>query len=302
MTLERTPDLDIETLRLLVAVSELGSLSAAARSLGFTQPAASARVRSFETRWQLGVVDRGPRGSQLTTDGLAVVAWARSVLHETDTMRSALGALGSERRDQARIAASLTVAEFLLPRWLGELRGRLPDVSPRLHVVNSADVSALVHDHTVDIGFIETAARPLDLDHRRVGSDRLIVVVAPAHPWARRSTAVTRSALQEAAWVMREPGSGTRSTFEGALRREPVVALEADSTTAVVGAARAGVGPAVVSERAVAGEIETGRLVAVRTDLDMLRPLTAVWRPDHRLSPAVTTLLSIAAAHAEHRS
>lgn len=291
-----TPDLDIETLRLLVDVAESGSLSAAARNRAITQPAASARVRAFEARWQLTVLDRGPRGSSLTTDGLAVVAWARAVLHETDTMRSALAALGDERRDHARIAASLTIAEFLLPRWIGELRSRLPEVSPRLHVVNSADVAALVRDHEVDVGFIETASRPTDLAHRAVGSDRLIVVVAPEHPWALRSTPVSRAMLLSAAWVMREPGSGTRSTFESALRHEPDVALEAGSTAALIGGARAGIGPAVVSGRAVTTEIETGRLCEVRTELDLVRPLTAVWRPDHRLSDGVRGLLTIASS------
>lgn len=67
-------DLDVETLRLLRAVAELGSLSAAAAKRGMSQPAASARVREFESRWRLAVVRCSPRGSQLTTDGKAIVS------------------------------------------------------------------------------------------------------------------------------------------------------------------------------------------------------------------------------------
>ena len=69
------PDLDIETLRLVVAVDDTGSLSAAARDRGLSQPSASARVRAFEARWQLTLLDRTPRGSRLTNDGQAVVAF-----------------------------------------------------------------------------------------------------------------------------------------------------------------------------------------------------------------------------------
>ena len=92
------PDLDIETLRLLVAVVEEGSMTAAARARGISQPAASARIREFEARWRLGVVRRSARGSSVTTDGEAVIAWARPVLHAAETMRSALTALSQDRR------------------------------------------------------------------------------------------------------------------------------------------------------------------------------------------------------------
>lgn len=289
-----TPDLDLETLRLLVALGELGSLSAAAQSREISQPAASARLRAFEARWRVTVAERSPRGTTLTTDGLAIVSWARGVLHEVDLMRSALTAMSQERHAELDAAASLTIAEFILPRWLGELRHVSPDVRPRLHVVNSERVADLVRSRTVDVGFIESAAIPRDLAHRLVGSDQLAVVVEPRHAWARRSTPVPPAALRDEAWVLREPGSGTRSTFERALRLEPRLAMEADSTTALIGAARAGVGPAVVSRRAVVAELETGRLVEVETGLDLWRPLTAIWLTDRRMPDSVDALLRIA--------
>lgn len=289
-----TPDVDIETLRLLVALSETGSLSTAAQSREVTQPAASARLREFEARWRVNVADRSPRGTTLTTDGLAIVSWARLVLHEADLMRAALATLSHERHAELAVAASLTIAEFILPRWLGELRNHSTLVRPKLHVVNSERVADLVRARAVDLGFIESAGVPRDLAHRVVGSDQLAVVVEPGHPWARRSTPVPRSALLKEAWVLREVGSGTRSTFEGALRREPEVALEADSTTALLGAARAGVGPAVVSRRAVVSELETGRLIEVPHSLDLWRPLNAIWLQDRRHPAAAEALLRIA--------
>ncbi len=287
-------DLDIETLRLLVAVGERGSLSAAAAECGISQPAASARLKEFEARWRLAVVRRSPRGSRLTTDGEAVVSWARTVLHSTDTMRAALTALSEQRLAGVVVAASLTVAEQLLPRWLGELHTRRPEVRPVLQVVNSESVAAAVRDGSADLGFIESAELPLGLARKTVGRDRLAVVVAPAHRWALRRTPVTREELARERWVLREPGSGTRSTFEGALRAEPQIALEGTSTTSLVGAAVAGVGPAVLSALSVRAEVETGRLRVVPTELDLMRPLTAVWRPEERLAEAAADLLLIA--------
>ncbi|QMW67493.1 LysR family transcriptional regulator [Mumia sp. ZJ1417] len=289
-----TPDVDVQTLRLLVGVAEHGSIGAAAREHDMTQPAASARLREFEARWRISVLDRSPGGSRLTEDGEAVVSWARTLLHELDTVRSSLLALGEERRSGVAVAASLTIAELILPRWLAELRARRPQVSPRLHVVNSDTVAAMVRGGEVDLGFVETTDVPGDLARQVVGHDSLAVVVAPAHPWARRRTPLTREELQAGAYVLREPGSGTRSTFERALRQEPHVVLEASSTSALLGAAAAGVGPAVVSRRAVAAEVEQGRLVVVPAALDMRRPLTAIWARRRRLSDAASDLVLIA--------
>ncbi|MBM7508142.1 DNA-binding transcriptional LysR family regulator [Nocardioides salarius] len=289
-----TRDPDLETLRLLVAVSESTSLNAAARTRGLSQPAASARVKEFEARWQVAILHRSARGSKLTRDGEAAVAWARELLHAADTMVAAMHTLASQRHAAVVVAASLTIAEQLLPRWLGELHVSHPDIQPELRVVNSEAVAAEVRAGNVDIGFIESSLFPVGLARAVVGHDQLEVVVARDHRWARRSTPLTRDELAAARWVLREPGSGTRSTFESALRRQPEIALEGSSTAALIGAAVAGVGPAVASRLAVRAELETGRLRAVPTELDLRRPLTAVWRSGERLSEAASLLLSTA--------
>ncbi|WP_375000571.1 LysR substrate-binding domain-containing protein [Aeromicrobium sp. CTD01-1L150] len=291
-----TLEVELETLRLLVAVDETGSLTRAGAARGISQPAASARVRAFESRWRLVVLERTRRGSELTTDGRAIVSWARDVLHQADLLAAGLSALSAERQNALSVAASLTVAEFILPRWLGELRHRLDGIHPRLQVVNSDRVAEMVREREVDLGFIETAAYPVDLDRRVVGSDQLVVVVEPSHPWARRSTPIDRRTMIDAEWVLREEGSGTRSTFERALRQQPKVGLVASSTTALIGAAAAGLGPAVIPSRAANAEIVAGRLAKVDTELDLMRPLTAVWRRAESPSYPATVLMNIAAA------
>jgi DNA-binding transcriptional LysR family regulator len=290
-------ELDLQALRLLVHLDDLGSLGAAGRRLGISQPAASTCLRAFESRWQLCLAERSARGTRLTHDGATVARWARDLLHEVDTVRGGLTALSAERAHEGNelgVAASLTIAEFVLPRWIGELRVVMPQVHLRLHVVNSDAVNELVHSTECAIGFVESATVSQDLARKVVGSDRLVIVVHPGHPWARRSTPLTREQLMSAEFVVREEGSGTRATFERALAARPLVAMVATSTTALVGAALAGVGPAVVTPHAVRASVETGELVQVRHDLDLERPLTAVWRRDVPLGDAAATLLIIA--------
>lgn len=289
-----TADLDLATLRLLLCISQTGSVSAAAAELGISQPAASARIREFEARWRLATVRRSPRGSRLTPDGEAVVNWARAVLEAADMMRTALGALGEHRKTTVLVAASLTIAEYLMPRWLGELHTQLPRVRPVLQVVNSQAVVAVVRAGQADLGFIETSDIPSGLASRAVGQDPLAIVVAPTHPWARRRTPLTVQEMRTSHWVLREAGSGTRSTFTAALGCEPQVAMESTSITPLIGAAVAGLGPAVLSERSVRTEVETGALRAVPSELALNRPLTALWRKEERLNEVAGALLAIA--------
>lgn len=291
-----TPHVDLETLRLLLLVAEHGSIGAAAREAGISQPAVSGRIRAFEARWRIRFADRTARGSALTADGEAVVAWARRVVHEADLMRESLAAMGRDRQQDLHVAASLTVAEYLMPQWLSQLQTRHADVRPRLQVINSRSVAELVRTGQVDIGFVETYLLPDDLACRLIGRDGLVIVVAPNHPWARRSEPLSRRQVVEAAYVLREEGSGTRSTFEAALGEAPAQALEVSSTAALLGAAQAGVGPAVVSARAAAHAVDAGRLVTVSHELDLRRPLTAIWRHEEPLREQATRLLGIAEA------
>lgn len=287
-----SPEVDIETLRLLVALERCGSIGAAARYVGVSQPAASTRLREFEARWRLDVVERSARGSTLTEQGQAVVTWAGRVLDEIEVMRASMLALAAQT-DELKVAASLTIAEFLLPRWIGELRTIGFDVHPQLRVVNSVTVAELVRTHAVDLGFIESTETPTDLRTSVIGRDRVTLVVPPAHPWALREQ-LSPDELADAAYVLRERGSGTRRTFVAAMPSEPTVSMEATSTTALIGGVHAGLGVGVVSRTAVAYELEIGRLVEVPHGLDLRRPLTAVWHPQRRLAAAARELVAVA--------
>jgi DNA-binding transcriptional LysR family regulator len=198
-----------------------------------------------------------------------------------------------------RVAASMTVAEYLLPGWLTALRARDPDTAVALTAGNSAEVASAVLDGSADIGFTEGPDLPRGLASRPVGTDRLTVVVPPGHPWARRRSGITAAELVATPLVAREPGSGTRRYLEGALhargleRVRPVAELS--STTAIKSAVAAGIGPAVLSALAVAPELAAGTLRAVLvTDLDLTRRLLAVWADGRQLTGPAADLRTVA--------
>lgn len=291
----RVPDLG--ALELLLAVARVGSLSGAARHLGITQPAASSRIRAMETRLGVALVDRSPRGSTLTAEGALVTDWARRVVEAAEAFDAGAQALRGRRDSRLRVAASMTIAEYLLPGWLIALRGERPGTAVSLYAGNSADVAQRVLVHDADLGFVEGLSVPEGLDSAVIAQDRLVVAVAPTHPWARRTRAVEAAELARTPLILRERGSGTRQVLDAALAgsgglAEPL--LELASTTAVKGAAVSGAGPCVLSELALGDELAGRRLVEVPVaGAELGRALRAVWPTGSRPAGPARDLLSL---------
>lgn len=278
---------ELRALELLSIVSRTGSLSAAAAELGITQQAASSRLRTMESLVGAPLVDRSRRGSALTPTGELLVQWSGSVLTAAAELDAGIAALRADRRGHLSIAASLTIAEHLLPGWLVALRSRQVQLGQTptevtMTATNSERVAVMVTLGEVDLGFVEGPDAPDGLQHRLVGTDTLVVVVGPRHPWALRSSRrVTAATLAATPLVVREPGSGTRTVLDRALEGLPSAApaLELSSTAAVRAAVAAGAGPAALGAHAIAEDLAAGRLVRISVGgLDLTRRLHAVWR------------------------
>lgn len=295
---------DLADLDLLLSVAKLGSLGKAARAHGISQPAASARIQLVERRLGIQLLDRSPSGSRLTADGETVSQWARAVVDAATELLTGAGALRNVEHGWLRVAASLTVAEYLMPRWLVALRAQLADVTVALEAHNSNHVVERVHSGDVDLGFVEDPARHADLSEQVVASDVLEVVVAPDHPWARLDSPLTPVQLSTGRLVLREEGSGTRETLQqvvGDLHDE-APHLEFSSTTAIKEAVAAGAGAAVLSELAVERELHDGTLVRVPVDgIELQRRLRAVWRKSVRIPRPAAVLLQIATRDSHRR-
>ncbi|MGP9021822.1 LysR family transcriptional regulator [Streptomyces sp. BR1] len=295
----RVPDLG--ALELLLAVARHGSLGRAARDLGITQPAASSRIRAMERRLGVALVDRSPRGSKLTAEGVLVTDWARRVVEAAEAFDAGAQALRGRRDSRLRVAASMTIAEYLLPGWLIALRAERPGTAVSLHAGNSALVAERLLAGEADLGFVEGLSVPSGLDGAVIGHDRLVVVAAPSHPWARRRTPLTAAELAAAPLILREEGSGTRQVLDAALAAAGGPAsplLELASTTAVKAAVVSGAGPSVLSELALGEELASRRLARIPLEgVRLSRDLRAVWRTGHRPTGPARDLLSLTRAH-----
>jgi len=298
---------DLGALRALREVGRRGSIAAAATALGVSQQALSARMRTMERAMNVTLLSRSPGGSHLTEQGRLIVGWAEDVLDAADRLEAGLRSVRSGVSHRLAIAASQTVAEYLVPHWLVELRSieqasaeQAPTVV-ELTVANSTRVIELVRDVKVRLGFIETPHLPADLVTAHLRDDEMLVVTAPGHPWAHRRRPLSLAEIAATPMVMREDGSGTRVTLTDhlAAQHPPLrarIAMELGTSAAVRSAIAEGVGPGVLSRLAVRDDLVLGRLVAIEVAGPPLRrQLTAVWRPDlDPLPPEAARLLAVA--------
>lgn len=256
----------LDQLRIFVAVAEREHLTQAATALHLTPSAVSAAVRALEDRYGTVLFDRVGRGIELTDAGRVLLPEARATLASAQATALALSELAGLKRGVLRVQASQTIASYWVPPLLVRFHDAYPAIELHLEIGNTRKVARAVLEGDADVGFIEDEIDEPALSMRVVATDRLIVAVAPDHPWADRRR-LSASDLQGGRWIMREAGSGTRSAFESALQVQGLdpdsldIALVLPSNESIRSAVQAGGFAAVMSELVAASDLEAGKLV-----------------------------------------
>ena len=285
----------LEQLRIFVAVADRLHVTRAAEALNMTQSAASAGIAALEARYGLRLFDRVGRGVALSDAGRVFLPEAKAVLARAGAATQALEDLAGLRRGSIAIAASQTVSNYWLPSRLARFAAAHPEIDLRLTTGNTALVAQAVAEGIVELGFVEGEVDLPVLQRTGVGGDRLAIYAAPTHPLA--GARLTAADLAGGRWVLREPGSGTRSEFEHALGRADLdiaaltVVLELPSNEAVLDAVAHGDLLTAVSELAAQPLVSAGRLVLLEFDL-AVRAFELLTHKDRRRSPAAAAFLA----------
>ncbi|WP_025322854.1 selenium metabolism-associated LysR family transcriptional regulator [Deferrisoma camini] len=281
-------------LEAFVAVAGEGGFTRAAEVLCLTQPTVSGQIRELEEELGVTLFHRLPRAVELTEAGRRFLVRAREVLAGRDRLLEEAAAYRGVVDGTLEIHASTIPGEYLLPPVLARFKAEHPRVRVVLRVADTGEVLRRVESGEVGLGVVGRPAGT-DLECRPLWRDRVVCVVPAGWEVADR---LEPPDLERLPLVVREEGSGTRTTVEEALGerwcRMRVVA-ELGSTAAVLEAVKAGLGAGFVSERAAREAAEAGkvRFVAVEGVLPVERRFHAVWHPRRVLSPAARALLEL---------
>ena len=286
-------------LQVFHAVAKHRSFTKAAEALFMTQPAVTFQIKQLEEQHNTRLFERAHGRIALTPAGEVVLEYAERILGLSAELDLRLKELTGGVSGPLLVGASKTVAEYLLPRVLGEFRSQYPSVQPRLYVENSETVQARVAAHTLDVGFIESGAPAPGVDADACGDDELVVSCAPGHPLASLRRIAARQLLGHP-FLRREPGSGTREVTDGFLRAGGVdpdaldTVMELGSPESLKRLAATGLGFTILSRSAVSSELRLGLLVAVPLSPRLERRLSVVYPKERFRSKLVTTFAAFA--------
>lgn len=278
-----------EQLATFIAVAEREHLTRGASAVGLTPSAASAAIKTLEQVYNVDLFDRVGRRIELTRAGRLFLAEARRTLAAVREAEGLLSELGGLRTGHLDIEASQTIANYWLPARLLRFAALRPGISVGFRDGNTASVVQAVMSGRAELGFIEGTVDEPALAARPFHSDELVIVVS-AHA-ARAGTIAAPQRLRELRWIMREPGSGTRTEFEAALAAIGIdsatlpVALTLPTNEAVLSAVRGSACAAALSRLVVSPFIASGELVGIDIALAP-RQFTILRHKERRLSAA----------------
>ena len=282
------------------AVAEQSSFRRAAEQLHISQPSVSQHVQLLEEELGTRLLDRTSTGVHITPAGQLLLDYARRSSQMSQQLLTAIQSHEANPAGSLRLAASTTVAQYLLPRMLAIFRKDHPRITLSVRSGNTQQVTDWVlaskaDAPEADLGLIEGPPASKEVKVEPFLDDRLTLIVPAKHPWANLAStrpissvsiqpvSIQLDELKQASFLLREPGSGTRRVMEQALRRAGLrlnqlsIAMELDSTGAIVSAVEAGLGIGFVSELAIQKELRLGTIAAVNVQgLEMKRVFSLI--------------------------
>lgn len=274
------------------AVAQSGSFRRAAEGLYITQSAVSHAIRELEARAGAPLFERLPRGVALTQTGRLLLEEVAPILQASASLEARLDALAS--RAPLRVASSITIAAFRLPGALKRLAARYPELPVQVEVAPAAAAAQLLREGRAELALLEGQAPEGPFDRMDIAQYELAIVCAPDYPLPGR--VLTPRQLCGQRLLLRERGSAIRDGLDSALYLAGCTARPlwcSVNSQALLAAALAGLGVAVLPEAVVAEPLSAGRLIRLQApELALTTPMLALWRRETPLTEPLRALLA----------
>lgn len=254
----------LRQLEVFLATARFENVSRAAASLSMSQSAASGALRDFERQFDIQLFDRIGKRLKINELGDIIHLKAESLLEQAQDLEQSLS--GNDEPGQLQLGATLTIGNYLAVPMIAQFRETFPKARVSLTVANTRSITEQVRNYELDLGMIEGELHQPELEVIRWREDELVVFAAPGHPYTQLS-ALTDEHLLNTPWVIREPGSGTRQTFDRAMSGilpDLDISLELQHTEAIKRAVEAGLGLGCLSRISLFDAFRRGSLVPVQ--------------------------------------
>lgn len=253
-------------LQVFLAVAKTESINKAAKELSLSQSATSAALQEFENRYDMQLFDRNAKRLKLNPFGRRLRPKVQQLMKDVASLEREI--IGAEGLSQLRVSASLTIGNYLAVEHVLAFKKRYPHTDVQLDIANTPEVVEQVLNFECDIGLIEAEVRHDSLRLIPWREDRMQIFCSPSHPLAKRKS-LSDQDLLSADWILREPESGARQTFDRAMKGllpSLNIGLELTHNEAIKKAVKEGYGLGCLSGIALEDEIKEGLLVPLSAE------------------------------------
>ena len=226
-----------------------GSFTKAAEELYITQPTVSSQVKQLTQAVGLPLFEQIGKQLYLTEAGRELSTTCHYIFEELENFQMKVADLKGMKQGQLRLAV-VTTAKYFVPRLLGSFCQKYPGIDISLQVNNHQELIRRMQDNQDDLYIMSQPPEDLDLCAEPFLENPLVVVARQDHPLAQRKNVPIKE-LRGEAFIMREPGSGTRQAVQQLLEKHKVkvqVRLELGSNEAIKHAIAGGLGISVLSK------------------------------------------------------
>jgi DNA-binding transcriptional LysR family regulator len=282
----------LRQLEVFVAIARLENVSRAAEALSLSQSAASTALAELERQFDCQFFDRLGKLLKLNDLGRSLLPMAAALLDQASEIEHVLQ--GKTTLGLLRVGATLTIGNYIATLLIGSFMKQHDECQIELHVQNTNAILQQVANYDLDIGLIEGNCQHPDLAVEPWLDDELVVFCAPDHPLANKAGVSLEDLLQET-WILRELGSGTRETFDHAMRHHQSrlkIRLTLEHTEAIKRAVESGLGIGCISRLALRDAFRRGSLVPIEMpELDLRRQFMFVWHRKKYLTASIRAFL-----------
>ncbi len=285
----RAKQVTFAQLQTLVAITQAGSLVAAAEALNMTPAALTARVKGLEEAVGVILFSRTPNGLKLNSAGEAALAHVEGIERSVRQMMEAMEDLRLGRGGRLSVAV-VSTAKYFAPRLIAAFVAEYPRLELKFLIGNRDETISLLRTQDADVALAGRPPADLVVEKALIGPHPYVIIAPPKHRLAGKR-GLKRDALAGEAFLFREQGSGTRSLFDYFLGdtavRQAQPGIELGSNETIKQAVMAGLGVALISAHTIAAEVADGRLVTLDIEgLPIVRQWFVLHRADRPLSPA----------------
>lgn len=197
-------DMNIQKYMSFVKAVEYGSFTKAAQKLNYSQSGISRMISDLEKEWKVVLLERGKGGINLTSDGLRLLPYAKSLVDEYEKLQMQVDELNGLQSGLIRIGTFSSVATHWLPKIIKRFQKDYPNIDYELLLGDYSEIERWISDGTVDFGFVRSPAKA-EFETEFLAEDPLVAVLPENHPLAKEEIFPV-SAFKDEPFILLERG------------------------------------------------------------------------------------------------